>query len=142
MKTPRLTYEQLLVKMAEDGYIMWLVENGYKYWLVDNGYLSADEIVPAEILELLRKTENDNAIAEELAKPPLTRKHGNLTLMVQPVAYVTGCTDALLDKLNTECCPWASDNGQVCMTAEDAEQVEELQPLLHRISDCDVICTK
>ena len=53
-----------------------------------------------------------------------------MKIQVSPVIYIMGASCALMDKVRRECSSWADGDENICMTFEEACEVDELKPLL------------
>ncbi len=54
---------------------------------------------------------------------------------ISKVVYIMGVSCSLMDKVRRGVNSWAEGNENICMTFEEALDVEELQPLLEGIQD-------
>ena len=67
-----------------------------------------------------------------------------MRIEVHPVIYITDCPYDLMDKIRTESYPWSEGQCNICLTYEEAMEIEELKPVLALTdqSGCDVIISE
>ena len=58
-----------------------------------------------------------------------------MQVQTHTTTYIMGASDALMDKVRAEANAWAEGDDNICMTFEDAMEVEELTPLLRNITN-------
>jgi len=68
----------------------------------------------------------------------------SMRIEVHPVIYITDCPYDLMDKIRTESYPWSEGQCNICLTYEEAMEIEELKPVLALTdqSGCDVIISE
>ncbi len=68
-----------------------------------------------------------------------------MEMFMSKVAYIVGTPTALMDKIRSECNNWAAGGENICLTFEDAMdlEIDELKPFLKDIPDgCDIIISE
>jgi hypothetical protein len=68
-----------------------------------------------------------------------------MEMFISKVAYIVGTPAALMDKIRSECNNWADGDENICLTFEDAMdlEIDELKPFLQDLSEgCDIIISK
>ena len=58
-----------------------------------------------------------------------------MKVAVHKTVYVMGAPCALMDKVRSTANPWADGDENICMTFEEALEVDELKALLEPIQD-------
>jgi hypothetical protein len=70
------------------------------------------------------------------------RKGDSMTTQISNALYIMGASCELMEKVRKETDNWAESNTNICMTYEQAVEIEELRPYLKETFGCDVILSK